>query len=444
MNKDEKVIYEHEIENYVQKTQLPDYFENLTKQLVINQPENPYKFLIEYLERRQRQRLILVTGGTTETREDICKQISTQLNYKFHKVDGNDLNKDLNAINDTIMNEQASKLIKYTSENEKHYTGMIVSGYPNNYQQAIHIQKNKQLFERVFILKQNKEDLKNQYSEIYNYDQQKVESAILRDEINQRDLSEAFGQYPDYFEINDKNTDVRKVVNNMIQILKNQDQKVAPLRSPRIIIFSPPFLRKKINSLVAQIAQQFGFYRINLEDVIQKHIDQQTEVGKYLYRSQKLKNTIPIEILVSLIKTETQRPVAQKKGWVLQGFGKNEEEINILKNIKLHPNLVIGLNEKEEKLLKIYQNLKIDPQFNIKYEADLEVNADLYKRLVEDKEFNQDLQQQTIKQHNQNLVQAQDAFQKQFQKYTLNDESDEKLIQIISQHLENPFFYGEI
>lgn len=57
----------------------------------------------------------------------------------------------------------------------------------------------------------------------------------------------------------------------MTSILKIKDTvsgKNPPLRSPRVIILSPPYLRKRALELLENIAKMFGFYKIDVESLI--------------------------------------------------------------------------------------------------------------------------------------------------------------------------------
>lgn len=47
---------------------MTDLFENLTRLLILSKPKDPVTFLIDILENRRMQRLILVTGVVTTTR----------------------------------------------------------------------------------------------------------------------------------------------------------------------------------------------------------------------------------------------------------------------------------------------------------------------------------------------------------------------------------------
>lgn len=50
------------MDKYIQDHKMTDVFEHLTRLLVLNRPDDPISFLIDALENRRVQRLILVSG----------------------------------------------------------------------------------------------------------------------------------------------------------------------------------------------------------------------------------------------------------------------------------------------------------------------------------------------------------------------------------------------
>jgi hypothetical protein len=56
MDKQQKLEYQSRIENYLSKEHVYDLFEDLVKQLVVKQPEDPIAFLIDKLSTPQSSR----------------------------------------------------------------------------------------------------------------------------------------------------------------------------------------------------------------------------------------------------------------------------------------------------------------------------------------------------------------------------------------------------
>ena len=50
--------------------------------------------------------------------------------------------------------------------------------------------------------------------------------------------------------MNDYLADKNDIVNNMLKILRLKDKKIPPLRSPRILLTAPPYLRKRLVEVI--------------------------------------------------------------------------------------------------------------------------------------------------------------------------------------------------
>ena len=74
-----------------------------------------------------------------------------------------------------------------------------------------------------------------------------------------------------------------------------------------------------------------------------------------------------------MVRTELLKTVAKSKGWVLEGFPENANQLLSFKTYQYNPHLVIILDDDEENLLTSYQLLKEDPVMGKKYES---VNPD--------------------------------------------------------------------
>lgn len=133
---------------------------------MLHQPKDPLDFLIKFLENQRKiRKVIFISGVLREERDQIVESCSTYLNYK--KIAVEDLfknEKDILAVDNDKMNSAVSEALKGA---EEHYRGYIVSGYPNNYNQAVFIQHSGFVAERLFIILNKPEDARAQYQTIY-------------------------------------------------------------------------------------------------------------------------------------------------------------------------------------------------------------------------------------------------------------------------------------
>lgn len=87
MNTNELVEYQRKVEAYIKEHKMTDVFENLTRLLVLSRPKDPMAFLIDVLENRRVQRLILVAGVVVTTRQEIVISLANLFNYKVILVE---------------------------------------------------------------------------------------------------------------------------------------------------------------------------------------------------------------------------------------------------------------------------------------------------------------------------------------------------------------------
>ena len=71
MNRDEKLQFQKETEEYFESKRVYDLFEKLLKELIINQPKEPIDYLIERLRKKDTKR-IFITGSPGNDRKEIA------------------------------------------------------------------------------------------------------------------------------------------------------------------------------------------------------------------------------------------------------------------------------------------------------------------------------------------------------------------------------------
>jgi adenylate kinase len=112
---------------------MTDVFENLTRLLVLSKPADPLAFLVDVLENRRVQRLILISGVVAPTRQEIVISLANLFNYKIITIEDHFKS---HWMNDDEVNEYIYSELKRT---ERHFRGVIISGYPNNIKQAYYL-----------------------------------------------------------------------------------------------------------------------------------------------------------------------------------------------------------------------------------------------------------------------------------------------------------------
>ena len=131
MDNNEKVSYEKLVAQYIEDSKLPDLMESYTKQLILNQPEDPVQFLIDLINAKRSQRIVFITGGGQQQRNEIVDAVSRHFNYHVITL-GDD--EHIKTLKTEIINEQAKQALQKV---DSHFRGVIFSGYPFNFETAI-------------------------------------------------------------------------------------------------------------------------------------------------------------------------------------------------------------------------------------------------------------------------------------------------------------------
>lgn len=104
-------------------------------------------------------------------------------------------------------------------------------------------------------------------------------------------------------------------------------------------------------------------------NIIDEQIRLKTEVGKYIEKSLREKIPIPNDIINSLIYTKVQSTEARNKGWIIEGYPRNQVQLKALKSHGFHPNLILTLTEDDDVLIHKMKQLKVDLNTGLTHES---------------------------------------------------------------------------
>ncbi|KAL4442299.1 hypothetical protein ABPG74_005640 [Tetrahymena malaccensis] len=434
MDQNEKVSYEKLIQQYIEDQKLPDLFESYTKQLILNQPADPIQFLIDHISSKRSQRLIFFTGSTKEKRKEVVDQIANAFNYEVINLEDDE---QLKSKKSEIVNQNVKTLI---SKVEKHFRGVIVNGYPYDFETAIFAQQNGIIPDRVFVFSSSHDDLKAHYSQVYKDNQELVERAITRDSLNQKEIRQMYNGFHDYFNVS--SITKQELTENIKSILKLKDKRIVPLRSPRVLIIRPPHLRQRAHQLYQQIAQKYGFNAVSIYELLDKHIQQKTHIGKFVYQAMKNHSKIPDEIIIGLLRAQILNTSSKQRGYVVEGFPKCQSQLKSIQTYAINPHFIIILDDEDENLLNQYKLLKVDPETGRYYEAgdSSQTNQVIHRLKAQQKQDQQWIDE--IVSYKELIGEAEKQFGEIAQRYKLNIDSNEKIIKSVDVFLNNPKIYS--
>jgi adenylate kinase len=144
MNREEKLCFQKDTEEYFEQKRVYDLFEKLLKELIVNKPDSPIDYLIDRLKKKD-TRKIFITGPPGCDRKEISLSLAEHIGFTCislgdliqkeidKKLDnGRKIEKrtgTLNLVDDDLIIEILRKeLIQLEKDNASY----IIEGFPRN------------------------------------------------------------------------------------------------------------------------------------------------------------------------------------------------------------------------------------------------------------------------------------------------------------------------
>ena len=99
----------------------------------------------------------------------------------------------------------------------------------------------------------------------------------------------------------------------------------------------------------------------------------------------RAKDLVPDDIIGALVANRIKQPDCQIHGYLLDGFPKTIEQIQLLEEMKIQPTVIVILECPDEITEERLENKRIDPHTGIEYDIthmDPDLPEDVIRRLV--------------------------------------------------------------
>ena len=83
MKREEAVVADNQVKQYLEKHKIRSRFSEFTKELLLKQPDDPISYLIEYLEKRTRRQIVCIHSFDEEARTRIASIVANKFNFKL-------------------------------------------------------------------------------------------------------------------------------------------------------------------------------------------------------------------------------------------------------------------------------------------------------------------------------------------------------------------------
>jgi adenylate kinase len=121
---------------------------------------------------------------------------------------------------------------------------------------------------------------------------------------------------------------------------------------------------------------------------------------------------VPDEILLRLVDTRIKQSDCRMNGWVLDGFPETETQVNLLKSMRVKPNLVCCFEQDVNESIRKLGNKRIDPLtgelFNV--EINPPKSAAQAGRLINSKENGEEFVRNRFEFWEKNMVKMQENY----------------------------------
>ncbi len=124
------------------------------------------------------------------------------------------------------------------------------------------------------------------------------------------------------YEYNSNDKDQNDVANDLARMLRIRFRSNAPRRPPRVILLGPPGSGRSTQA--EMIANSYGLVHICCRSLLKSEIKRNPDIGKIISASIDSGNSVPDEVVISLVEKRLLQSDCKVNGWVLDGFPQSD------------------------------------------------------------------------------------------------------------------------
>ena len=144
-----------------------------------------------------------------------------------------------------------------------------------------------------------------------------------------------------------------------------------------------------------KISELYGLVYVSTSKLLQDEIEKKSAIGMVASEVVKDGELIPDDQIMNIVEKRLNESDCLVNGWILDNFPRSEQQINLIRNLKMHPSLVIILHLDLKICSERIEGRKIDPETGKIYNLRREKTHDeeIEKRLISiDKDKNEIIQ----------------------------------------------------
>jgi len=352
---------------YLEANEVGDLFAQLLRQVIIQRPDNPIKFLQEQL-RAKPKLCACIMGPPGIKRSNYCEKIASEYNVKHIHVGKllrakKELLQSIDA-GDLVDDQIVIDLVKAELAKVKGQ-GWVLDGFPRTKVQAqsLTMKETGTCVDTVLLLCTAEDSIRNSYAS------KMAPAGDNEDAVNRRlqqyhrhvvSIAEVFKNIVRQIDISAGHDDQKVIYNSIKTHLHVRPFANAPLRMHRICIVGPCGSGRTTQSIA--VAQEFGVVHVDVAALILQH---QKASGRQL--EDVPPEYVGDEELCALVGRRLSENDCVRKGWVLDGFPRTAGQAEFLRQSHQWPTRIIQLDTSETIVNSRIAARRIDPETGLAY-----------------------------------------------------------------------------
>jgi len=381
---------------YAEEHGLFELFKKLMCEIIVDKPDDPLSYAIEWLERDGDQApKFAILGAPGSGKTSVSRYISEQVRVVL--VDEKELlsdhfntsvlkvleirNQDGHVSNDLWVQLICDRVGKPDCLRR----GYILEGFPQNREQAIDLQARGILLDHVAILEAPSVVLMerrpgkrvdptngNVYHTAFDWpDDQNVQDRLIEDDHlsdpdmflhsikeYQCNIDGVKQAYENFYKVVNADQPKSDVISQVQSFLNEQDRVTGP-HTPKILLIGPVGSGK--STLAKKLAAKYDLVNIDCGQVIKEHIAGQTKLGLQAKQNADRGLLVDNNVVMKMLAPRLGEIDPQIKGWVLHGYPVTKIQAENLIEAGFAPNRVYFLDMPADSIIERLSYRMLDP-----------------------------------------------------------------------------------
>lgn len=384
---------------YAEENGIFDLFKNLLSDVIVNKPDDPLAYILEWLKRDKIEvPQIAVIGPPLSGKTTVSRSLFKSINAVH--IDQNELLKDANSSkvhyylkrNEKVPDKIWVDLIKNRLKKKDCIKrGYVLEDFPRNRIQAISLQTHGILLKHLVVLDTSSMILIERHlgrridprtGDVYHTTFDWPSDPEIQDRLVQDDgtafprnvtteledfarcIDDVISTYSHIYKKINADQPKTDVLTQTMTFINSKNRNNSPF-TPRIILLGPTGSGK--SSIAKKLSEKYGIIDVNCGKLIRQHISGETKLGKLAQQSLDDLNCIDDDIVRRIIVDRLAELDASVRGWVIHGYPVTRRQAENLSDACYRPNRVYFFDTPVASLIERLTGRLLDPVTGDRY-----------------------------------------------------------------------------